>query len=160
MPAVTWRCSPTLRPKLASVIPPGACVVSDTPTLLLVANRFTPTDSGCPAQIDTFGSYLAEDNGATPYLANSYPVPFEEQWFSELEAADYIVMQVPFTDYFPWARVSITWFKENYRLVAQFSGNIPLCRLWSNAWCPTGSIDDARPNEYIYENESILRVGG
>ncbi len=49
--------------QLASEIPAGACVVTDDPTALLVANRFTPTRQGCPAEIDPFRAYLSEDNG-------------------------------------------------------------------------------------------------
>ncbi len=106
---------------LAAVIPPGACVISDFPTNLLAANRFDPSRPGCPAVVDPYGMYLAEDGGTTPHSNPPYSVAFEEGWLTDLQEADYVELQIPFSDYFPWTAVTVQWFKQNYRLVAHFS---------------------------------------
>ena len=131
---------------LASAIPSGACVISDYPSDLLVANRLVPSQPGCPAVIDPLGTYLADDNGATP---NPYPpknIAFSEDWFSRLEAANYVVLRIPFSDFLPWTSYSISWFQENYRLVARFSYVYP-----------HGYIDQLK-NEYVYKNISTTAL--
>ena len=103
---------------LATYIPPGSCVISDFPSDLIAAGRFTPSQPGCPAVVDSFGMYLADDDGRTPHLS---PPPFNESfvnlWFSYLQQAQYVELRIPFSDFIPWVPYMITWFSQNYRLV-------------------------------------------
>jgi alpha-1,2-mannosyltransferase len=128
--------------ELASVIPPGACVLSDYPSDLLVANRYVPSQQDCPAVVDPLGTYLADDDGSTPHPSPPYATPFLEEWFSWLQKADYVELRIPFSDFLPWTNVSIAWFQQNYRLVAHFSYTYP-----------HGYIDQVK-YEYIYKNIS------
>jgi hypothetical protein len=127
---------------LASVIPAGACVISDFPGDLLVANRFSPAHSGCPAVIDPYGMYLTEDNGNQPHPAAPYPSAFIEEWFAWLQDANYVELRTPFSDFIPWSGFMINWFNENYRLVAHF-----------RYVYPQGFIDTQK-DEYVYRNVS------
>lgn len=107
-------------PALAAVIPPGACVLSDDPVDLLAADRFTPTASGCPAVIDPFGMFLADDGGNQPYPltpTDSFAPAFLAEWFAWLQEADYVVLRIPSSDFLPWTYPEIQWFNQNYRLV-------------------------------------------
>ncbi len=131
---------------LASVIPPGACVISDYPSDLIVANRFTPTQPGCPAVIDPLGSYLADDNGDTPHPSPPFSVAFVEEWFSWLQVADYVELRIPFSDFLPWTSTTAAWFNQNYRLVAHFSYVYP-----------QGYIDRVK-YEYVYKNISPMAL--
>jgi hypothetical protein len=126
--------------QLASVIPPGTCVISDDPLDLLVANRFSTARAGCPAVVDPFGMYLAEDNGNTPHPSPPYGVGFQEQWASYLRQADYVELRGPFSDFIPWVPSSIGWFNQNFRLIARFSYVYP-----------QGFIDTNK-DEYVYRN--------
>jgi hypothetical protein len=144
--------------ELSTIIPPGACVISDVPTVLLVANRFTPTHQGCPAEVDPFGSYLSEDNGMLPHLEPPpYPVAFEEQWFSYLEQADYVVLGVPFSDYFPWGTPTINWFNQNYKLVAKYSNQYPQPPQNILGIVATHTIFGLHASLYVYQNLSSFR---
>jgi alpha-1,2-mannosyltransferase len=106
--------------QLASVIPAGACVISDYPVDLIVANRYTPAKAGCPAVVDPYGMWLADDNGTEPHPAGPYNLAFVEEWFQWLKEANYVELRIPFSDFLPWSQYSITWFQQNYRLVAHF----------------------------------------
>jgi hypothetical protein len=131
---------------LASVIPSGACVISDYPSDLLVANRYAPAEQDCPAVVDPLGTYLADDKGATPHPSPPFATAFLEEWFSWLETADYVELRIPFSDFLPWTNVSIAWFQQNYRLVAHFS-----------IAYPHGYIDQVK-DEYIYKNISATAL--
>ncbi len=144
--------------ELASTIPAGACVISDVPEVLLAANRFTPARQGCPAEVDPFGSYLSEDNGQSPYTAvPPYSMAFEEQWFSYLEVADYVVLSVPYSNFFPWASPTVSWFSENYKLVAHSTYEYPQPPQIVQEILPTHSIFPRKEDVYIYKNISGAR---
>ena len=53
---------PAIRPaaiaRITRPVPPGACVVSDQPSLLLMASRFTSDVPGCTAIVDLLGTNL------------------------------------------------------------------------------------------------------
>ena len=86
-----------------------------------------------------------------------YPLAFEEQWFSNLEAADYVVVAIPFSDYFPWGSPTVSWFKQNYRLVAHYTDQFPPPPTFILGIVPTTSLYGLHPSEYVYENISSLR---
>ena len=134
--------------ELASVIPAGSCVIADFTTDLLVADRFTPARPGCPAVVDPYGSFLAEDDGVAPNPSGQYVRAFGQQWFSDLRRADYLVLLAPYDDYFPWTRRSYDWFNREYRLVAHFPHRYPPGSV--------GAYETFDPSElYVYHNTSI-----
>ncbi len=128
-------------PALDSVIPPGSCVVSDYYVDLLAANRFTPSGQGCPAVVDPFGMYLAEDHGLPPHPSPPYPVEFQIQWFDNLASAQYVELKGPFSDSIPWTSTSMSWFAQNYRLVGKF------ITLYSGR-----TLFDSYKAEYVYKS--------
>ena len=106
-------------PSLASYIPPGACVISDFPSDLLAASRSTPSTPGCPAVIDPFGMYLSGDDGRSPHLdPPAFRTSFVALWFVLLQRADYVELRIPYSDLIPWVPAMITWFSDNFRLIA------------------------------------------
>lgn len=106
-------------------IPAGACVLSTFPPVLTVSNRFVSKRPGCPAVLDPFGMYLAEDDGSLPHPSPPYPVTFSYQWFGYLQDADYLIVPVPYSDFIPWADFTIGWFKQNYALVTVLNDPSP-----------------------------------
>jgi alpha-1,2-mannosyltransferase len=101
---------------LATYVPVGACVLTDLPSELIAADRFTPSADGCPAVVDPFGMYLAE-NGTLPQSGPPFAEAFTNQWFTYLEQADYVVLTAPFSDYIPWVSYMESWFNQNYVLL-------------------------------------------
>src|SRR5579872_337560 len=123
------------------VIPAGACVISDYPPDLIAANRFSPSKPGCPAVVDPYGMFLADDGGTQLHLSPpSFQFPFVEQWFEALQRADYVDLRIPYSDFIPWVPYMITWFSQNYSLVAHLATTYPA----------SGYIDTFKA-EYIYE---------
>ncbi len=108
-------------PPLANYVPAGACIISDFPADLVATGVVTPSQPGCPAAIDPYGMYLANDDGNPPHLSPPpYPVQFQQLWLSYLQHAQYVELRFPYSDFFPWSQYTITWFSQNYRLIAQF----------------------------------------
>jgi hypothetical protein len=99
---------------LDSYIPPGACVLSDMPAAVVMANRITPDHVGCPADIDPYGMYLSYDDGSVPHVGGPFPAAFKLHWFSNLEQADFVLLRTPFSQFIPWTSSTIAWFKQNY----------------------------------------------
>jgi hypothetical protein len=96
------------------VIPPGACVVTEDPMILLNANRAVAAESGCPKTVDAYGMWLT-DNDATPPPANPpFPASFTAKWRAWFERADYVTMSVEFSNYIPWTPELASWFSANY----------------------------------------------
>ena len=143
--------------QLSDLILPGTCVVSDVPTELLVANRLTPANPGCPALLDPFGSYLAFDDGAMPHPNPPYPAPFAHAWLSDLRAANYVVLQAPLSDYFPWTAASIAWFHQNYRLVGHVSIPYPPLTVMVARLVPTNAVDQSGTDAFVYVNTALSR---
>jgi hypothetical protein len=122
-----------------SAIPPGACVISDYPSDLLVANRFTPSHSGCPAIVDPFGMNLVYDNGSPPHPSPPFSPTFEALWLKDLKAASYVDLRIPFSDFFAWSPASFGWFDDNYTLILVTRVTFP------------SAIFDSTKASYIYE---------
>ena len=55
--------SPAAVARVTRPVPPGACVVSDQPSFLLMANRFTSDVPGCTAIVDLLGTDLGLSGG-------------------------------------------------------------------------------------------------
>jgi len=47
----------------SGVIPPGACVVTDTASVTIAVNRFTATSPDCPQLVDSVGTLIATTGG-------------------------------------------------------------------------------------------------
>lgn len=129
-----------------AVIPPGACAISDFPADLLVANRFTPNKPGCPAIVDPYGMNLVYNNGKPPQPIPPYPPKFVALWLGDLEAASYVDLRIPYSDFFPWSTSAMSWFSGNYFQVAEISFSFP-----------KGMFDTIKVS-YIYTNVRKLSL--
>jgi len=98
-----------------SVVPARSCVVFDEAILAIEANRFTSSLPGCPQVVDPYGMWLA--NGLSPPGSPPYPAAFVATWQSYFEAAQYVVLWVPGSDYIPWDPSLVNWFDSHYVLV-------------------------------------------
>lgn len=106
------------RPALTTAIPSGACVLTDYPIDLLIADRFTSDRPDCPPVVDPFGLYLAYDGGNQPHPNPPYETGFVEKWRNWLDRADYVVLRIPYSSFLPWTEEQISWFNGRYTLVS------------------------------------------
>jgi alpha-1,2-mannosyltransferase len=102
---------------VADVIPPGACVVTEDPMILVNANRAVAAEPGCPQTVDAYGMWLTDNNATPPPADPPFPAAFTAKWRAWFERADYAVLSVEFSNYIPWTRDLATWFSANYTKV-------------------------------------------
>jgi hypothetical protein len=108
---------------LDSFIPAGACVISAYPASLVMLDRFTPSNTGCPTVIDPYGMYLSDDDGGAPHVGGAFPATFTSLWFADLKRANYVELRLPLDDFIPWTNSMIRWFQNNYVQVAALPEN-------------------------------------
>jgi Tetratricopeptide repeat len=102
---------------LRAAVPKGACVLSDFPVDLLIADRLIASRPGCPVIVDPFGLFLTDDGGNQPHPAPPYRQAFLDKWRGWLDHADYVVLRIEFSDFLPWSQEQIDWFNQHYELV-------------------------------------------
>ncbi len=103
-------------PKIAALVPAGACAIADAAILLITANRYS-TGAGCPAVVDPTGAWLVADphhperasGPRSPALVATWRV-----WFAE---ATYVVLSRPTTFRIPWTPALRAYFGAHDRLV-------------------------------------------
>lgn len=106
---------------LSLVIPAGSCVLSDDSSIPIAADLFVPARSGCPAVVDSFGTWLAEGPSHEPPYAGPFPARFVDQWAGWLDQADYVLQTGRFGSFLPWTPALEEWFTANFKLA--YTGN-------------------------------------
>jgi len=117
-----WYLSAAFDPgdTITKAVPASACVMSETPTLTIVANRFSAASAGCPALVDAVGTFIAYHGGPPPGT-QPFPLSLISVWLAGFTRADYVVESVPYTDYIPWTPFLMNGFAGTYTLVASQS---------------------------------------
>jgi hypothetical protein len=112
------------RVALTSVIPEGACVVSDQVTDAIVADRFVASNSSCPDVVDPYGTWLAAYAEHLPPWSGPLPESFVRRWEHWLDEADYVVAVGPRTTIIPWPVDLAAWFDAQFSVAFQQPGLI------------------------------------
>jgi hypothetical protein len=107
---------------LRSHVPTGNCIVADSATLTLVADRFTPGTGSCPAVVDPYGLWLALDATHPPPNSTTVSAAVPAAWQGWLARANYLVEVSPRSTYLPWTDALVSWFSAHYQLVAGAPG--------------------------------------
>lgn len=105
-------------PTIDSVVPAGACAVTDESIVLIVADRFDSSHPRCPELVDSFGTWLAADPSQPPPAPGTVVPALATRWESWFEEARYVVLSVPESDYIPWTPALDAWFDAHYSLVS------------------------------------------
>jgi alpha-1,2-mannosyltransferase len=95
-----------------SLVPNGACVVSNNPEALILANRFAQLPSGCTMLADPSGIEKAAGN---PTLGVNNPTVVS-QWDQVLRLARFVVI-APGNPPIPWSPLLRAFFAQNFQLV-------------------------------------------
>ena len=103
-------------------VPKGRCVLEDSPTLALVADRFSPGTASCPTVVDAYGQWLALDATHPPPNVSGVSSAVPAAWQGWLARADYLVAVSPRSSYIPWTDALVAWFSTHYHLVAGSPG--------------------------------------
>jgi hypothetical protein len=74
----------------SALIPPGACVLTDTVSATIVIDRFTSATPGCPALVDAVGTLIATTDGQDLYGPPSVSARDTQAWQTAFEHAQYV----------------------------------------------------------------------
>lgn len=101
---------------LRESLPQDACVLTDVPTLLVLAGRLDG-DRDCPRVLDPYGLWITE--GTLPPPREPYNVPpglehHADRWEAWLARADAVVMSVDYTNFIGWTAESKQRFAERF----------------------------------------------
>lgn len=75
-----------------AVVPAGACALSDSPALLVTANRLVSGVAGCPQIVDGLGVSLSVDTGKSPAILQSVTPKLVATWTRLVAKAHYVVL--------------------------------------------------------------------
>ena len=106
-----------------AVIPDGSCVIFDEAILTIESNRFSSSVPNCPKVVDPYGMWLSFGPSPSPTSSAPSSTSFVATWKSYLEAAQYLVLWVPESDYIPWDPSLLSWFDKHYRPVQTGTGS-------------------------------------
>jgi hypothetical protein len=72
------------------LIPPGACVLTDTVSVTIVIDRFTAGSPGCPELVDAVGTLIATTDGQDFNGSPSTRIADTRAWQSAFSRAQYV----------------------------------------------------------------------
>ena len=117
----------------SALIPPGACVLTDTAAATVVIDRFSASSPGCPAIVDTVGTLIATTHGQD-FVAGPGVLQADTQvWQQALEQARYVWL-IGNNGYtgarIAWTPALHAYFETHFRLIGLPSsylgaGNVP-----------------------------------
>jgi alpha-1,2-mannosyltransferase len=121
--------------RLQRLVGRHSCVISDQPSLLLLANAFDRP--GCPSWLDPRGSALTELRG--PQAAGFYPSGFQKlpRWQREYVAfmshADYLILSGQPFSHVEWTAATGDWVQAHFRRIAEV-GHAGPARIQVQVW--------------------------
>ncbi|HJY02810.1 MAG TPA: glycosyltransferase family 87 protein [Streptosporangiaceae bacterium] len=117
----------------SALIPPGACVLTDTAAATVVIDRFSASSPGCPAIVDTVGTLIATTHGKD-FVAGPGVLQADTQvWQQAFQQARYVWL-IGNNGYtgarIAWTPALHAYFETHFRLIGLPSsylgaGNVP-----------------------------------
>jgi hypothetical protein len=117
----------------SALIPPGACVLTDTASVTIAIDRFSARSPGCPAVVDTVGTLIATTHGRD-FVAGPGVLQADTQvWQQAFQHADYVWL-IGNNGYtgarIAWTPALHAYFVSHFTLIAMPSsflgvGNVP-----------------------------------
>lgn len=104
---------------VGSVVPAGACVVTDTAEITILSDRFFASSPGCPAMVDAFGTGLDYGGSVPPADATTAPRRLEDFWISAFARADYVVLSADNAARIPWTPEVLGYLRGHFHLVSE-----------------------------------------
>jgi hypothetical protein len=112
---------PTVPPRAIAVAkrltPAGSCVVSDTATLLLLADRFGSGAPGCTVVLDGLGADLALSHGLTPATGAGTIPSVVRLWRQSFRHAQFLWLSRGYALRVPVSAALSEYIHRNFRLI-------------------------------------------
>lgn len=97
-----------------SVLPKGACVVSDEVSLLIESNRFYASSANCPVLIDSYGTALSLSGGLTINGGASQSTAVDRHWLSVMKNAEYLWLSPQNQRRLGWSSRNVEYLKSHF----------------------------------------------
>ncbi|MGD0924431.1 MAG: glycosyltransferase family 87 protein [Streptosporangiaceae bacterium] len=96
------------------IIPKGACVATDQVSYLLMANRFSPDQPGCPHMLDGLGSDLGFSNGLKPGTGAGDVAAVQALWKDEFTRSQFVWLSYNAYRRVAWDPQLRAYFRANF----------------------------------------------
>ncbi len=107
------------------IIAPGSCVLADSVSYTIAANRFFSTEPGCPIMVDSIGTDYALSHGENAASGAGHTPAVQRVWLSALSRAQYVWLSGLWERRMPWTAPIASYFNAHFRLVrADASGRV------------------------------------
>jgi alpha-1,2-mannosyltransferase len=133
----TLQASTSLAAIADRIIPAGSCVVTNDTSLVVSADRFTSDQPGCPAMVDSWGTFLAITDGQRRFAPPEVLSSVTAMWRSAFSQARYVWLETgsqvtpanAVHGQIPWTAGLYAWFNRHFRLAGLVNGpgalNVP-----------------------------------
>ena len=99
------------------VFPPGSCVLTDTVSYPIAANRFFSTERGCPIMVDSIGTDYSLSHGENAANGAGNAPAVQRVWLSALSRAQYVWLSGLWQRRLPWTYPIQSYFNAHFRLL-------------------------------------------
>jgi alpha-1,2-mannosyltransferase len=113
---------PPASTRITSMIPPGACVVTDQVSMIIAADRFDAARPGCPVIIDSLATTLVLTHGTSIQAGADGSHHAVSAWQRTLLKAQYVWLSPNVWRRIPWRAVAGTWFDAHFTPIAPVHG--------------------------------------
>ena len=107
-----------------ALIPPGACVLTDTVSVTIVIDRFCARSPGCPAVVDTVGTLIATTHGKDFVGGPGVLTADTQVWQQAFQQAEYVWL-IGNNGYtgarIAWTPALYLYFTSHFRLIGMVS---------------------------------------
>jgi hypothetical protein len=105
----------------SALIPPGACVLTDTVSVTIATNRFTASSPGCPAIVDTVGTLIATTDGKDFAADRAVLAADTSVWWQAFRQAEYVWLVGNSYGYtgarIAWTPALHAYFERHFKLI-------------------------------------------
>jgi len=105
----------------SALIPPGACVLTDTVSVTIATNRFTASSPGCPAIVDTVGTLIATTGGKDFAAGRAVLAADTRVWWQAFRRAEYVWLVGNSYGYtgarIAWTPALHAYFERHFKLI-------------------------------------------
>ncbi len=100
--------------RLQQVVPPGACMLSDQVSYLIIADRLSSSRPGCPVMLDSLGTDIALSGGGMPGTGAGRNPAVAALWRSAFSHAQYVWLTYQNAGRVPWNPALRAYFKASF----------------------------------------------
>jgi hypothetical protein len=116
-PPTRWTARVTAPAVTLRLIPRGACVLTDSTSYLLLANRFTSGVPGCSQMVDALGTDLALSGGYRPGAGAGRVPAVSAAWHQAFRRAGWVLLTSKNSLRVPWNPALLRYFDSHFRRV-------------------------------------------